>query len=153
MATGLLNIQYDYLFGFSFYTAHYYGGWIFLGAFAAHVTFKLPVMIRALRSRSLLTELRTSRRDTQPERADSDLVAAAPAAATISRRGALALVGGGAALIAVLTAGQSIGGITRYAALLLPRGRRPGDGPTGSPSTAPRLPRRSPRPTPRPGGG
>ncbi|MGW4529132.1 molybdopterin-dependent oxidoreductase [Amycolatopsis sp. NPDC004378] len=132
-ATGLLNIQYDYLFGFSFYTAHYYGGWIFLAAFAAHVAIKLPVTIRALRPRSLRAELRTSRQNTRPERADSDLVAASPAAASMSRRGALALVGGGAALIALLTVGQSIGGVTRYTALLLPRGRRPGDGPAGFP--------------------
>jgi DMSO/TMAO reductase YedYZ molybdopterin-dependent catalytic subunit len=26
--TGVLNIQYDYIFGFSFYTAHYYGAWV-----------------------------------------------------------------------------------------------------------------------------
>ncbi|WP_083933967.1 molybdopterin-dependent oxidoreductase [Sciscionella marina] len=134
IATGLLNTQYDYLFGFSFYTAHYYGGWIFLGAFVVHVAIKLPHMIRALRSRSLRTELRTARADTHPEPADSsDLVATDPAAATVSRRGALAMVGGGAALIAVLTAGQTLGGVTRYAALLLPRGRTPGDGPNGFP--------------------
>ncbi len=134
IATGLLNIQYDYLFGFSFYTAHYYGGWIFLGAFVVHVAIKLPHLIRALRSRSLRTELRTSRAETRPEPADSsDLVAIDPAPATISRRGALAVVGGGAALIAVLTAGQTLGGVTRYAALLLPRGRAPGDGPNGFP--------------------
>ena len=28
--TGVLNIQYDYIFGFSFYTAHYYGAWVFI---------------------------------------------------------------------------------------------------------------------------
>jgi DMSO/TMAO reductase YedYZ molybdopterin-dependent catalytic subunit len=48
----------------------------------------------------------------------------------VSRRGALALVGGGSLLVAVLTAGQSIGGVLRPAALLLPRGRSYGDGPT-----------------------
>ena len=26
IVTGVLNIQYDYVFGFSFYTAHYYRG-------------------------------------------------------------------------------------------------------------------------------
>jgi DMSO/TMAO reductase YedYZ molybdopterin-dependent catalytic subunit len=30
IATGVLNIQYDYVFGFSFYTAHYYGAWVFI---------------------------------------------------------------------------------------------------------------------------
>jgi DMSO/TMAO reductase YedYZ molybdopterin-dependent catalytic subunit len=129
IATGVLNIQYDYIFGFSFYTAHYFGAWVFIGAFVVHVSLKLPKMVRALRSRSLRAELRTSRADTEPEPVDDDLVPVAPAPATISRRGALGLVGGGAALVAVLTAGQTIGGFTRRAALLLPRGRSYGDGP------------------------
>jgi DMSO/TMAO reductase YedYZ molybdopterin-dependent catalytic subunit len=130
MATGVLNIQYDYIFGFSFYTAHYYGAWVFIGAFVVHVALKLPTMIRSLRSRSFWAELRTPRAYTEPEPADAGgLVATDPAAPTISRRGALALVGGGALLIAVLTAGQTIGGFTRRAALLVPRGRSYGDGP------------------------
>ncbi len=29
IVTGVLNIQYDYIFGFSFYTAHYLGAWVF----------------------------------------------------------------------------------------------------------------------------
>ena len=32
IVTGLLNIQYDYVFGFSFYAAHYVGAWVFIGA-------------------------------------------------------------------------------------------------------------------------
>ncbi|QRP42732.1 molybdopterin-dependent oxidoreductase [Amycolatopsis sp. FDAARGOS 1241] len=129
IATGVLNIQYDYIFGFSFYRAHYVGAWVFIGAFVSHVVIKLPKMVRALRSRSLRAELRTSRAETRPEPVDSDLVAVAPKAATISRRGALGLVGGGALLVGVLTAGQTIGGFTRSWALLLPRGRSYGDGP------------------------
>jgi DMSO/TMAO reductase YedYZ molybdopterin-dependent catalytic subunit len=130
IATGVLNIQYDYIFGFSFYTGHYYGAMVFIGAFVVHVGLKLPTMIKSLGSRSLRTELRTSRADTQPEPADTGgLVATNPAAATLSRRGALALVGGGSLLVAVLTAGQTIGGVTRSAALLLPRGRSYGQGP------------------------
>lgn len=134
IATGVLNIQYDYLFGFSFYTAHYYGAWIFIGAFVAHVIIKLPKMIKGLRSRSLRQELRTSRADTRPEPPDDDgLVAASPGPATLSRRGALGLVAGGSLLVGVLTAGQTLGGVTRSAALLLPRGRSPGDGPNDFP--------------------
>lgn len=134
IATGVLNIQYDYLFGFSFYTAHYYGAWVFIGAFVAHVTLKLPHMIRALRSRSLRTELRTSRSDTRPEPPDPfGLVAPDPAPPTLSRRGALALVGGGSLLVGVLTAGQTLGGFTRQFALLVPRGRDLGDGPNDFP--------------------
>jgi DMSO/TMAO reductase YedYZ molybdopterin-dependent catalytic subunit len=131
IATGVLNIQYDYIFGFSFYTAHYYGAWVFIAGFVTHVTIKLPRMITGLRSRSFRTMLRTSRADTQPEPPDPDgLVAANPAPPTLSRRGALALVGAGSLFVAVLTAGQTIGGFTRGAALLLPRGRSRGSGPT-----------------------
>jgi DMSO/TMAO reductase YedYZ molybdopterin-dependent catalytic subunit len=35
IVTGLMNIQYDYAFGFSFYTAHYIGAWVFLAGFVA----------------------------------------------------------------------------------------------------------------------
>jgi DMSO/TMAO reductase YedYZ molybdopterin-dependent catalytic subunit len=94
MATGVLNIQYDYIFGFSFYTAHYFGAWVFIVGFLTHITVKLPRLLTSLRSRSLREELRTSRADTLPEPPDPDgLVAAHPALATISRRGALALAG------------------------------------------------------------
>jgi DMSO/TMAO reductase YedYZ molybdopterin-dependent catalytic subunit len=131
MVTGLLNIQYDYIFGFSFYTAHYFGAWVFISGFLMHVAIKLPTMVKSLRSRSFRTELGISRADTRPEPSDDPdgLVASSPAAPTMSRRGALALVGGGAAMIAVLTVGQSIGGVARKAALLLPRGRSYGSGP------------------------
>ena len=132
-ATGLLNIQYDYIFGFSFYTAHYFGAWVFIAGFVIHVLIKLPTMISGVRSQSLRAVLRTSRADTRPEPRDDrfsqGLVATNPAPPTMSRRGALALVGSGALFVAVLTAGQTIGGVTRRAALLLPRGRsRGGDG-------------------------
>lgn len=134
IATGVLNIQYDYLFGFSFYTAHYYGAWVFMAGFVLHVAIKLPLMIRSLGSRSLRTELRTRLAETRPEPPDPDgLVATNPSAPTTSRRGALALVGGGSLAVFVLTAGQTIGGITRPLALLLPRGRDNGDGPNDFP--------------------
>ena len=128
--TGVLNIQYDYIFGFSFYTAHYYGGWVFIAGFLIHITIKIPRMWMGLRSMSMRDVLRTNRSDTTPEPFGPDgLVAADPAAPTMSRRGALALVGGGAVFVALITAGQTIGGFTRQAALLLPRGRTRGDGP------------------------
>jgi DMSO/TMAO reductase YedYZ molybdopterin-dependent catalytic subunit len=87
-------------------------------------------MWTGLRSMSTRKVLHTSRADTVAEPYEPDgLVADNPAAPTISRRGALALVGGGALFIAVITAGQTIGGFTRKAALLLPRGRTHGEGP------------------------
>ncbi|HYO02495.1 MAG TPA: molybdopterin-dependent oxidoreductase [Mycobacterium sp.] len=130
IVTGVLNIQYDYIFGFSFYTAHYFGAWVFIAGFVSHVAIKLPTMIRSLRSRSMRRVLATSRADTVPEPLDEDgLVATDPDPPTLSRRGILAVVGGGALLVAVLTAGQTIGGWTRQFAVLLPRGRSYGDGP------------------------
>lgn len=130
IVTGVLNIQYDYIFGFSFYTAHYFGAWIFIAGFLIHIAIKIPRMVVGLRSRSIRDVLHTSRDDTVAEPYEPDgLAAAEPASATLSRRGALALVGGGALFVAVLTAGQTIGGWTRQAALLLPRGRVRGDGP------------------------
>ncbi|MFI9162256.1 molybdopterin-dependent oxidoreductase [Kitasatospora aureofaciens] len=130
--TGILNIQLHYVFPGSFYTLHFYGAWVFIAAFAVHVSLKLARMVRALRSRSLLGELRTGLADTRPEPPDADgLVAVAPAAPTIARRGALALVGAGSLVLCAVTAGQSIGGRLRSTALLAPHNREPGDGPTG----------------------
>lgn len=128
--TGVLNIQYDYIFGFSFYTAHYYGAWVFIAGFVIHLVIKIPRMWTGLKSMSLREVLRTRRADTRPEPYEADgLAAAEPGPATVSRRGALALVGGGALFMTAITAGQTLGGWTRQTALLLPRGRSRGNGP------------------------
>jgi DMSO/TMAO reductase YedYZ molybdopterin-dependent catalytic subunit len=137
IVTGVLNIQYDYVFGFSFYAAHYVGAWVFIGAFVAHVAIMLPRALRGARSRSLRTELQTPLAATTPEQDDgSGLVAENPAAPTMSRRGALALVGGGMVLVGGLTAGQTIGDAVRATAFLLPRGRTTA-GADGGPSDFP----------------
>jgi DMSO/TMAO reductase YedYZ molybdopterin-dependent catalytic subunit len=125
--TGILNIQTYYKFPGSFYPLHFYGAWVFIAGFVVHVPLKLPVMIKALRSRSLITELRTGLARTRPEPPDAGkLVAPRPDAPTISRRGVLAFAGAGSALIALLSVGQSAGGPLRWAALLAPRGQDPG---------------------------
>ena len=124
IVTGVLNIQYDYIFGFSFYTGHYFGAWVFITGFLMHIAIKIPRMVTGLRSLSLREVLRTNRSETRPQPPDPDgLVAANPAEPTISRRGALALVGSGVLLVGVLTVGQTLGGPATGAALLLPRGR------------------------------
>ncbi|MFP5068937.1 molybdopterin-dependent oxidoreductase [Pseudonocardia nantongensis] len=123
IVTGLLNIQYDYVFGFSFYTAHYTGAWVFIAAFVLHVLLKLPTMVRSLRSRSLRAELRTPLADTRSEPPDDGgLVAPDPDPPTMSRRGALALAGGGMLFVGALVVGQFSDRL-RPTALLLPRGR------------------------------
>lgn len=130
IVTGVLNIQYDYIFGFSFYTAHYFGAWVFIAGFVVHIAIKIPTMWSGLRSISPRDVLRTGRAETRAEPWEPDgLVAADPQPATMSRRGALALVGGAAVFMAVITAGQTLGGYARPAALLLPRGRTRGHGP------------------------
>ncbi|PZG23478.1 molybdopterin-dependent oxidoreductase [Nonomuraea aridisoli] len=129
-ATGILNIQLFYVFPFSFYPAHLYGAWIFLAALAVHVAVRLPRAIRALRSRDLRRELRTGLDGTRPEPRDPDgLVAADPAPPTMSRRGLLAFVGGGSAMMFGLSAGQTLDGPLRRTALLAPHGRVYGTGP------------------------
>ena len=122
-ATGILNIQTWYKFPGSFYPLHFYGAWVFIAGFVVHVALKLPTMIRALRNRSFIRELRTSLARTRPEPLEAGyLVPVAPAQPTISRRGVLAFAGAGSALIALLSVGQSLGGPLRWTALLAPHG-------------------------------
>jgi DMSO/TMAO reductase YedYZ molybdopterin-dependent catalytic subunit len=129
-ATGIMNIQQWYVFPGSFYTLHFYGGWVFVAALAVHTGLKFPTVVRAIRDRGLLRELRVSAARTHPEPLDAGyLVSPDPAAPTISRRGALALAGGGSLVLLVLSVGQSIGGPLRRAALLAPHGQDTGSGP------------------------
>ena len=150
IVTGVLNIQYDYIFGFSFYTAHYFGAWVFIAGFVSHVCLKLPTMVRSLRSRPLLLGVwhiggRHGARTVRPRRAGG---ARPPIPPTLSRRGVLAVVGGGSLLVGVLTAGQTLGGFTRSAALLLPVAAATARDPTTFRSTAPLSRRASTRPSP-----
>ncbi len=107
IVTGVLNIQYEYIFGFSFYTGHYFGAWVLIAGFLMHIAVKIPRMVTGLRSLPLRDVVRAGRADTRPQPPDPDgLVAADPAEPTMSRRGAVVLVGSGALLIGVLTAGR-----------------------------------------------
>jgi DMSO/TMAO reductase YedYZ molybdopterin-dependent catalytic subunit len=122
IVTGVLNIQYDYVFGFDFYAAHYFGAWVFISGFLVHLGLKVPLMWRTLRSESLMDVLRA--RNEAPDQQTDD-----NPPSTMSRRGAIGLVAAGMGFIAVLTVGQTLGGVLRKAAILLPRGRSYGDGP------------------------
>jgi DMSO/TMAO reductase YedYZ molybdopterin-dependent catalytic subunit len=128
-ATGIINIQQWYVFPGSFYTLHFYGAWVFTAAFVVHTALKFPAVVRALRRRGLLRELRVSTARTRQEPPDAGfLVSPDPAPPTISRRGALAFAGAGSLIVLVLTVGQSIGGPLRRTALLAPHGQdKPGD--------------------------
>ncbi|MGI8505738.1 MAG: molybdopterin-dependent oxidoreductase [Solirubrobacteraceae bacterium] len=125
--TGILNIQYWYAFPFFFTQAHYYGAWVFTGAFLAHVTLKLGTMRRSLRDRRMILEGHTTA-DGAADPADvaaTSLIASSPAPQTMSRRALLATVGAGSLLLGIQGAAQSLGGPFRAVAFLLPRGRAP----------------------------
>ncbi|KAK1176973.1 molybdopterin-dependent oxidoreductase [Streptomyces sp. NBS 14/10] len=117
--TGVLNVQLDYVFPGSFYPLHFYGAWVFFTAFVVHVVLRAPAAVRTLR---------TGLREGQPA---SELTSPRPDPPTVSRRGALWLVGGGSLLLFGTTAGQSFDGL-RATALLAPHGGAdPGSGPGG----------------------
>lgn len=126
MVTGTVYIEYHNRI--NFYAGHFYGAWAFMAGFTVHACVKFGDMARALRSRRFRTELRTGLAGTRPEPFDGGLVSPDPAPATISRRGALALVGGTSLAVFVLTAGQSIGGAMRGLALFATHYRSPGTG-------------------------
>ncbi|MCX4521987.1 MULTISPECIES: molybdopterin-dependent oxidoreductase [Streptomyces] len=131
-ATGVLNVQLDYIFPGSFYALHFYGAWVFIGAFVVHIAFRIPLTVRMLRGGGLRDELRGQSRTGGASSSDpTGLVSPRPAVPTMSRRGALGMVGAGSLVLLAVTAGQSIGGWLRPTALLAPRGQDPGPGPNG----------------------
>ena len=117
LATGIINLQYWYPWNFAFVPAHYYGAIVFLAGLAAHVAGKLATVRRTFRDEGVVAPLREKE---------------VPEGGTISRRGALAVVGGGSLVLASQGLGQSVGGPLRSISLLAPRGEGsapPGDGP------------------------
>lgn len=141
--TGVLNVQLDYVFPGSFYPLHFYGAWVFFAAFAAHAVLRAPAAVRNLRRLRDETDGPRDRpdgsrdesidpRDETGRAAEVSLVAPSPAEPTVTRRGALWLVGGGSLLLFGTTVGQSFDGLARWTALLAPRGGAdPGSGPGG----------------------
>ncbi|MEH0590038.1 molybdopterin-dependent oxidoreductase [Streptomyces sp. B21-106] len=134
--TGVLNVQLDYVFPGSFYPLHFYGAWVFFAAFAVHAVLRTPAAVRNLRR--LRDEPEPSRDGPEPASeeaargAEVSLAAPRPAEPTVTRRGALWLVGGGSLLLFLTTAGRSFDGLARRTALLAPHGgAEPGSGPGG----------------------
>ncbi|MFE7859774.1 molybdopterin-dependent oxidoreductase [Streptomyces sp. NPDC057403] len=126
--TGVLNVQLDYVFPGSFYPLHFYGAWIFFAAFVAHAVLKTPAALRNLRR---MRQERAEPAEVTEGAEPAGLTAPDPDPATVSRRGALGLVGGGSLLLFATTAGQSSDAL-RWTALFAPHGRRdPGSGPGG----------------------
>ena len=112
---------------------------MFIAGFVVHVALKLPAMIRALRSRSLLRELRTNLARHAPGAAGRRyLVRPAPAAADDLPARRAGLRRRGFAPSRALSVGQSLGGPLRWTALLAPHGQDRQRAPTTSRSTRPR---------------
>ncbi|MFF7333395.1 molybdopterin-dependent oxidoreductase [Streptomyces sp. NPDC008150] len=144
--TGVLNIQLDYVFPGSFYPLHFYGAWVFFAAFLAHAVLKTPQALRNLRAgtlgggrargpakRAATDESPHGDGDGTGEAVGADTLASArPGDPTVSRRGAVAMVGGGALLLFATTVGRCFDGWPRRTAVLAPHGgAEPGSGPGG----------------------
>lgn len=130
--TGLLYIQNWIIFSNeTFNQLHFYGNWIFIGGLVLHVLVKFPEMVDGLKNRDTSKELSTSTEETEPEpEEEGRLVSTDPAPPTISRRGAIAMVGGSALTIMALAVGQTLGKNWSWLAILSPRAQTlPGDGP------------------------
>ncbi len=126
--TGVLNVQLDYVFPGSFYALHFYGAWVFFAAFVVHVVLRAPAAVRNARR----VRAGTGLEEEAGGEPDFPLVPPRPAAPTVSRRGALWLVGGGSLLLFGTTAGQCFDGPLRRTALFAPHGGAdPGSGPGG----------------------
>lgn len=135
-ATGVINIQVWYPFGFRFVPAHYYGAIVMLAALVLHVGLKLPVVRAAFTQRGVTRPLREDLAHTEPEPGLPGVVTSAPrspAAPTLTRRALLGGVGAASAGLAVMTSGQVVGGPLDELAVLTPRGRGRGGGPNDFP--------------------
>ena len=134
--TGILNIQYWYAFKFDFPQAHYYGGWVFIGALIAHISVKFPTMRRSLRTREAVLAAAVTPTDGDMAQwappvavatAHDGLTSPNPRPPSMSRRALLGSVGVASGILFLQGLGQSLGGPTRVLAFLLPRGAtRPG---------------------------
>ena len=118
LATGMINLQYWYPWNFAFVPAHYYAAFVFIAGLAVHVAGKLPVMRRTFREEGVAAPLREG----------------VPEGGTISRRGALTVVGAGSLLLALQGLGQAVGGPLRSLSLLAPRGAGSAPGEGGGPN-------------------
>ncbi|MFM9589448.1 molybdopterin-dependent oxidoreductase [Streptomyces scabiei] len=127
--TGVLNVQLDYVFPGSFYPLHFYGAWVFVAAFVVHVVLRGPAAVRNLRR--MRAGGAAEAPPVEPSQEPS-LVSPDPAEPTVSRRGAVWLVGGGSLLLLGTTVGQTVDGPLRRTAVLAPHGGpEPGGGPGG----------------------
>ncbi|MPQ98530.1 molybdopterin-dependent oxidoreductase [Modestobacter sp. I12A-02628] len=127
LATGLINISEWYPFGFFFTAAHYWTGWIAIGAVGVHVAAKAPEIRRGLARRGSPGSVA----GLTPEQA-AELTAVDDAAETaaVPRRAFVLATGLGVGAVTLATVGQSLSPLGQVS-LLAPR--IPGVGPQGLP--------------------
>ncbi|WP_088320042.1 molybdopterin-dependent oxidoreductase [Kineosporia sp. R_H_3] len=116
VVTGLLNVAQLYPWGFFFPSAHYAVAWVLVGSVLLHLAVKAPVIAEAWRTRT--TDAGTP--DGTPDAVDGAL----------TRRGLLVSTGAAVGAVTLVTIGQTVPGLSRFA-LLAPR--RPTTGPQGFP--------------------
>lgn len=130
--SGIFVTQFYYPFPFFFTSAHYFGAWVFIGAFGAHVALKFGTMRRGLRTRGDVMEAAGSGAALEP--GPVSLTAVSPGPVTMSRRVLLGTVGAGSLLLLVQGAAGAIGGPFRFLSLFGPH-TNPGSGPLDFPIT------------------
>jgi DMSO/TMAO reductase YedYZ molybdopterin-dependent catalytic subunit len=116
VVTGLLNVAQLYPWGFFFPSAHYAVAWVLVGSVLLHLAVKAPVIVEAWRART--TDDTTD--GGPPETGEGSL----------TRRGLLVSTGAAVGAVTLVTIGQTVPGLSRFA-LLAPR--RPTTGPQGFP--------------------
>ncbi|NYJ07225.1 molybdopterin-dependent oxidoreductase [Petropleomorpha daqingensis] len=120
LLTGLINIAEWYPFGFFFTTAHYWTGWIAIGAVAVHVGAKAPQIRRGLARRGAAPSLPVRSDDAAPD----------DGVPTVGRRAFVLAAGLGVGAVTLATVGQTLSPLASVS-LLSPR--VPGIGPQGLP--------------------
>jgi DMSO/TMAO reductase YedYZ molybdopterin-dependent catalytic subunit len=127
LATGLINISQWYPFGFNFTHAHYWTGWIAIGAVAVHIGAKAPQIRRGLARRGAPSA--TAGLD--PEQAAQLSVANAAEEGTgLPRRAFVTAAALGVGAVTLTTVGQTFSPLSSLS-LLAPR--LPGSGPQDLP--------------------
>jgi DMSO/TMAO reductase YedYZ molybdopterin-dependent catalytic subunit len=127
LVTGVINTAQWYPFGFFFTTAHYWTGWIAIGAVAVHVGARAPEIRRGLARRGTpgaaagLTAEQAAEREAVDEAAETN---------GVPRRAFVLAAGLGVGAVTLTTVGQSFSPLGQVS-VLAPR--QPGVGPQALP--------------------
>jgi hypothetical protein len=127
LLTGLFNIAQWYPWGFFFPTAHYWTGWVAIGAIAVHVGAKAPEIRRGLARRGTPG---ASAGLTEDQAAERTAVDAEAEQQDVSRRAFVLAAGLGVGAVTLTTVGQSFSPLGEVS-VLAPR--QPGVGPQDLP--------------------